>query len=263
VTTVVENGHAPFCPKPDDRRDRWGSVVPVDPTPSTPSPDEGTPTVKQLLRWSEALAGIARTGLGFTESLYEQERFEEVLHVAADIRSAIDGNEGRLIKTTGDGVLGLNIGKNAATPIENAAADYLLGLAGVYPHADYVTINISSPNTKNLRELQALLDEKGVVLEVAKTAREWLADKGYDPAFGARPLRRALQRYIEDPVAEEILKGKYPEGSTIKVRVSKKTGELKFSSIPPAKTDGDVGKEEEKKADLLAMLRQENELPTF
>ena len=52
------------------------------------------------------------------------------------------------------GVLGLNIGKNAATPIERAADDYLLGLEGVYPHADYVTVNISSPNTKNLRELQ-------------------------------------------------------------------------------------------------------------
>ena len=48
------------------------------------------PSVKQLLRWSEALAGIARTGLGFTESLYEQERFEEVLRVAADIRVAVD-----------------------------------------------------------------------------------------------------------------------------------------------------------------------------
>jgi dihydroorotate dehydrogenase len=54
----------------------------------------------------------------------------------------------------GGGVLGLNIGKNAATPIERAADDYLLGLAGVYPHADYVTVNISSPNTQNLRALQ-------------------------------------------------------------------------------------------------------------
>jgi dihydroorotate dehydrogenase len=50
--------------------------------------------------------------------------------------------------------LGLNIGKNAVTPIERATDDYLIGLAGVYPHADYVTVNISSPNTKNLRELQ-------------------------------------------------------------------------------------------------------------
>ncbi|WP_310625100.1 quinone-dependent dihydroorotate dehydrogenase [Limnohabitans sp.] len=52
-------------------------------------------------------------------------------------------------------LLGLNIGKNAATPIENATDDYLTCLDGVYPHADYVTVNISSPNTKNLRELQS------------------------------------------------------------------------------------------------------------
>ncbi|TAK78611.1 MAG: quinone-dependent dihydroorotate dehydrogenase [Aquabacterium sp.] len=53
------------------------------------------------------------------------------------------------------GILGLNIGKNAATPIERAADDYLACLEGVMPHADYVTVNISSPNTKNLRELQS------------------------------------------------------------------------------------------------------------
>lgn len=53
------------------------------------------------------------------------------------------------------GILGLNIGKNAQTPIENAASDYLKCLDGVYPYADYVTVNISSPNTKNLRSLQS------------------------------------------------------------------------------------------------------------
>ncbi len=52
-------------------------------------------------------------------------------------------------------LLGLNIGKNAMTPIENAVDDYLICLDGVYPHADYVTVNISSPNTKNLRALQS------------------------------------------------------------------------------------------------------------
>jgi dihydroorotate dehydrogenase len=57
-------------------------------------------------------------------------------------------------RSTG-GILGLNIGKNAATPIERAVDDYLTGLTGVYPHADYVTVNISSPNTKNLRALQS------------------------------------------------------------------------------------------------------------
>ena len=52
-------------------------------------------------------------------------------------------------------LLGLNIGKNASTPIERAADDYLTCLDGVYPHADYVTVNISSPNTQNLRALQS------------------------------------------------------------------------------------------------------------
>jgi dihydroorotate dehydrogenase len=52
-------------------------------------------------------------------------------------------------------LLGLNIGKNAATPIERATDDYLACLDGVYPYADYVTVNISSPNTKNLRALQS------------------------------------------------------------------------------------------------------------
>jgi dihydroorotate dehydrogenase len=51
-------------------------------------------------------------------------------------------------------VLGLNIGKNADTPIERATDDYLHCLEKVYPYASYVTVNISSPNTKNLRQLQ-------------------------------------------------------------------------------------------------------------
>ncbi|GAA4421087.1 quinone-dependent dihydroorotate dehydrogenase [Acidovorax lacteus] len=71
-------------------------------------------------------------------------------------------------------VLGLNIGKNAATPIESATQDYLLGLEGVYPHADYVTVNISSPNTQNLRALQSdeALDS---LLSALATRREELA----------------------------------------------------------------------------------------
>ena len=73
-------------------------------------------------------------------------------------------------------VLGLNIGKNAATPIENAVDDYLTCLNGVYPHADYVTVNISSPNTKNLRALQS--DEAlDVLLGQIAERRETLASQ--------------------------------------------------------------------------------------
>jgi dihydroorotate dehydrogenase len=71
-------------------------------------------------------------------------------------------------------LLGLNIGKNASTPIDRAADDYLIALAGVYQHADYVTINISSPNTKNLRQLQRD-DALEALLAVLCTKRDELA----------------------------------------------------------------------------------------
>ena len=71
-------------------------------------------------------------------------------------------------------LLGLNIGKNAATPIENAIDDYLICLDGVYSHADYVTVNISSPNTKNLRELQSDEALDGLLSRIAER-RESLA----------------------------------------------------------------------------------------
>ena len=70
------------------------------------------------------------------------------------------------------GIVGLNIGKNANTPMERAVDDYLTCLTAVYPHADYVTVNISSPNTRNLRELQgdAALDALLSVLQLRRLA---------------------------------------------------------------------------------------------
>jgi dihydroorotate dehydrogenase len=76
----------------------------------------------------------------------------------------------------GGGVLGLNIGKNADTPIERAADDYLHCLEKVYPYASYVTVNISSPNTKNLRQLQDV-SELDALLAKLKDAQLRLADK--------------------------------------------------------------------------------------
>ncbi len=73
------------------------------------------------------------------------------------------------------GVLGLNIGKNADTPIGRAAEDYLYCLERVYPFASYVTINISSPNTKNLRQLQDA-GELDTLLAALKNKQRQLAD---------------------------------------------------------------------------------------
>lgn len=71
-------------------------------------------------------------------------------------------------------LLGLNIGKNASTPIDNATSDYLECLEGVYPHADYVAVNISSPNTQNLRALQGDAALDGLLSAIAER-REVLA----------------------------------------------------------------------------------------
>jgi dihydroorotate dehydrogenase len=74
------------------------------------------------------------------------------------------------------GVLGINIGKNFDTPIEKAADDYLIGLEKVYAHAGYVTVNISSPNTKNLRQLQGE-SELDALLGALKARQTELADR--------------------------------------------------------------------------------------
>jgi dihydroorotate dehydrogenase len=102
----------------------------------TPRPQPGNPKPR-IFRLPEANALINR--LGFNN--------DGLAAFVANVRRARFRERG--------GILGLNIGKNASTPIEHAVDDYLVGLDGVYPHADYVTVNISSPNTQNLRALQS------------------------------------------------------------------------------------------------------------
>jgi dihydroorotate dehydrogenase len=102
----------------------------------TPRPQDGNPKPR-MFRIPKARAIINR--LGFNN-----------LGLSAFIKNVQASQWAREKR----GVLGLNIGKNADTPIERADEDYLTCLEGVYPWADYVTVNISSPNTKNLRDLQ-------------------------------------------------------------------------------------------------------------
>jgi ATP-dependent Clp protease ATP-binding subunit ClpC len=86
--------------------------------------------------------------------------------------------------------------------------------------------------------------EMGITIEITKSAKEFLANKGYDQQFGARPLRRAIQKYVEDPMAEEILKGKFKEGSSIKIKYSKKTDSLVFSDVTESEKETDETVEE-------------------
>ncbi|MGR9248042.1 ATP-dependent chaperone ClpB [Rhizobium leguminosarum] len=68
-----------------------------------------------------------------------------------------------------------------------------------------------------LKRLVALLSERKIVINLDEEARHWLANKGYDPVYGARPLKRVIQKFVQDPLAEQILSGQVPDGSTVTV----------------------------------------------
>ena len=125
----------------------------------TPKSQAGNPKPR-MFRLPEARALINRLG-------FNNDGLDAFVHNVQ--RATFRGQ-----KTEHPLLLGLNIGKNATTPIEHATRDYLTCLQGVYPHADYVTVNISSPNTQNLRELQsdAALD---ALLNAIAERREALA----------------------------------------------------------------------------------------
>jgi ATP-dependent Clp protease ATP-binding subunit ClpB len=68
-----------------------------------------------------------------------------------------------------------------------------------------------------IKRLQKLLEDRKIVLDLDASARAWLAEKGYDPVYGARPLKRVIQREVQDPLADKILAGEIPDGSTVKI----------------------------------------------
>jgi dihydroorotate dehydrogenase len=125
----------------------------------TPRPQPGNPKPR-MFRLPGARALINRLG-------FNNEGLDAFLHNVQQARFRTQARRHPML-------LGLNIGKNASTPIENATSDYLTCLEGVYPHADYVTVNISSPNTQNLRALQSDAALDALLGDIAKH-RETLA----------------------------------------------------------------------------------------
>jgi ATP-dependent Clp protease ATP-binding subunit ClpB len=81
-----------------------------------------------------------------------------------------------------------------------------------------------------LARLRARLAERGLSLELTDAAQEHLAEAGWDPTYGARPLKRAIQRLVENPLALRLLEGEFEEGDTVRVDVS--SGQLSFEKTP-------------------------------
>jgi ATP-dependent Clp protease ATP-binding subunit ClpB len=68
-----------------------------------------------------------------------------------------------------------------------------------------------------MRRLQKLLADRNITIELDDRARQWLANKGYDPAYGARPLKRVIQRFVQDPLAEQVLSGRIKDGDHVRL----------------------------------------------
>ncbi|WP_336809889.1 ATP-dependent chaperone ClpB [Bosea sp. MMO-172] len=90
-----------------------------------------------------------------------------------------------------------------------------------------------------MARLQKLLTDRKITLELSKEAREWLADKGYDPAYGARPLKRVIQKSVQDPLAEAILAGDIVDGEDVPITVG--PGSLMLGSVAAVKEKRPAG----------------------
>ncbi len=84
-----------------------------------------------------------------------------------------------------------------------------------------------------MKEVQDRLNEYNITVQLTDAARKWLAKAGYDPAFGARPLRRAIQKNVESPLSVELLSGKFKDGRTVLVDVDEEKNKIVFQTSEP------------------------------
>jgi ATP-dependent Clp protease ATP-binding subunit ClpA len=132
--------------------------------------------------------------------------------------------------------------KRMFTPEFRNRLDATVTFAGLTPEI------VARVVEKFVMQLEAQLADRNVTIELSSAAKEWLAEKGYDPLYGARPLARVIQEHIKKPLAEELLFGKLAKGGAVKVGL--KDGALTFDFIeaaPPAlpkPEEGDGGEPE-------------------
>ncbi len=142
-------------------------------------------------------------------------------------REAREGEDGEAIK-------------RLFTPEFRNRLDAVITFAGLTPEI------VGRVVEKCARKLEAHLADRNVTIELSSAAKEWLAERGYDKLYGARPLGRVIQEYIKKPLAEELLFGKLVQGGSVKVSLV--DGALAFECIaaevktpPKPESDGYEG----------------------
>jgi len=120
------------------------------------------------------------------------------------------------------------------TPEFRNRLDAIVPFAGLSPEV------ISRVVDKFVMELEAQLSDRGVTIELSDEAREWLAKKGYDPLYGARPLGRTIQEHLKKPLAEELLFGKLAKGGSVKVTMVDDKLSFEFSEGPKRQSEEEM-----------------------
>ncbi|MEI6159237.1 MAG: AAA family ATPase, partial [Roseococcus sp.] len=127
-------------------------------------------------------------------------------------------------------------------------------LDAVIPFAGLSQEIVAQVVEKFVMQLEAQLADRNVTIELSSGAKEWLAERGYDPLYGARPLARVIQEFIKKPLAEELLFGKLVKGGAVKVNLT--DGALSFdiaeppvAALPKPEGDGEAEKEPEATAE--------------
>ncbi len=132
--------------------------------------------------------------------------------------------------------------KRLFTPEFRNRLDATITFAGLTPEI------VGRVVEKFVMQLEAQLADRNVTIELSSAAKEWLAERGYDRLYGARPLGRVIQEFIKKPLAEELLFGKLVKGGSVKVALREDKLEFEFTEAvqptPPKEGDGDEGSSE-------------------
>jgi ATP-dependent Clp protease ATP-binding subunit ClpA len=132
--------------------------------------------------------------------------------------------------------------KRMFTPEFRNRLDAVIAFAGLTPEI------VARVVEKFVLQLEAQLADRNVTIELSSAAKEWLAEKGYDPLYGARPLARVIQEHVKKPLAEELLFGRLAKGGAVKVGL--KDGVMTFDYVeaaPPALPKPEDGEGEAEK----------------
>ncbi|NDA07886.1 MAG: ATP-dependent Clp protease ATP-binding subunit ClpA, partial [Alphaproteobacteria bacterium] len=139
--------------------------------------------------------------------------------------------------------IGFNRGVNAGADTEaiekTFSPEFRNRLDAIIPFANLAPEIVRMVVDKFVLQLEAQLADRGVTITLSDGARDWLAERGYDPAFGARPLGRVVQEHVKKPLAEELLFGRLTDGGLVMVDTAKPEKDGHIPGLVVTAAEGD------------------------